>query len=280
MSIEYLPLADRICLLTRHRKAAAVRPALARMGFAVEEVDSFDTDTLGTFSGEVERQGSMRDAALTKAQLACERAGSRYGLGSEGSFGGDPFLGGSGWGRELLIWWDVELGYAVEGFVQGPETNWQAREVANVDEALRLAREAGFPAHGLLLGRPGDAHFDKRRDEACVSEADFAERVGAALASGPVWLQTDMRAHRNPTRMAMIARAAEVLAWRLASACPACAALGYGAVEAIPGAPCESCGSPTRIPRAERWACPRCGHEEQRPLTHRAPPERCDRCNP
>jgi len=278
MSLSSHP--QRVCLLTRHRKASAIASALDRVGYAVQELVSFDTDTLGTFSGEVERQGTMRDAALAKARLACELGGCRYGLGSEGSFGGDPFLGMSAWGRELLVWWDAELGYAVEGFVQGPETNWQMREVTSVEDALRFACDASFPSHGLLVGRPGEAHFEKARDEACSDEADFTARVKVALGSGPVWLQTDMRAHRNPTRMRMIGRAAAALAERLATPCPDCSAPGYGPLEAIPGAPCEACGTPTQVPKAECWACPRCGHDEQRPLARRASPDRCDRCNP
>lgn len=274
------PLPFRVCLLTRHRKSAAVAPAFGRAGFVVEEIDSFDTDTLGTFSGETERQGTMRDAALTKARLACQLGASRYGLGSEGSFGTNPFIGLSAWGRELLVLWDAELGYAVKGFAQGPETNWKTREVASVEDALHVAREAGFPGHGLLLGRPGGLHFDKARDEACSSEAAFTQRIRDALADGPVTLQTDMRAHRNPQRMAMIARAANALVDRLAQRCPSCAAPGHGPFEAIPGSPCEACGAPTRVPVAERWACPRCGHREDRPLAQRATPDRCDHCNP
>jgi len=269
-----------VSLLTRHHKGIAIAPALLRAGLVVVEVDSFDTDTLGTFSGEVERQGTMRDAALTKARRACELGGTRYGLGSEGAFGADPFLGVAGWGRELLVWWDAELGYAVEGFAQGPETNWRSLEVGDVESALRFARAIGFPAHGILVGQPGEARFDKPRDEACDSESALAQRVCEALTTGPVMLQTDMRAHRNPTRMAMIARTAGTLAERLMATCPSCAAPGWGPVEAIPGAPCEACGAPTLLPRARRWSCPLCGQTDEHPLSQQAPAERCDHCNP
>lgn len=266
----------RASLLTRHGKASAITPALRQAGFAVDTVEGFDTDRLGTFSGEVERQGTMRDAALAKARLACELGSSRYGLGSEGSFGGDPFLGVTGWGRELLLCWDAELGYAVEGFAQGPETNWRSAEVQDVDAATKFAEAVGFPKHGLIVGRPGEDWFDK----SCETPDALRERVSEALAGGPVLLQTDMRAHRNPTRMQMIARAATALAERLARPCPACGAPGYGPVEGLPGAPCEACGAPTRVPFAERWACPRCAHEEQVRLERKATAAQCDRCNP
>lgn len=268
--------SGRVCFLTRHAKGPAVASALATAGYLVQPLETFDTDRLGTFTGEVERRGDMRDAALAKAQMACALGGSRFGLGSEGSFGGDPFLGISGWGRELLVWWDAEAGYAVEGFAQGPETNWRATEAADVEAACRFAEEAGFPAHGVIVGRPGEPWLDK----SCRTLDALVARVTQGLTNGPVALQTDMRAHRNPTRMAMIARAAEALAARLSHACPACDARGFGPQEAVPGALCEVCGEPTTVATAEFWRCPRCDWDEQRPLAQRAKAERCDRCNP
>jgi len=266
----------RLCLLTRHAKAPAITPALKSVGYVVESLDGFDTDRLGTFSGEVERQGSMRDAALAKAKLACSLGKSRFGLGSEGGFGGDPFLGVSAWGRELLVWWDAEAGYGVEGFVQGPETNWRGIEVSDLESARSFAGEVVFPSHGIIVGRPGEAWFTKR----CEDLDALLQSVERGLVAGTVALQTDMRAHRNPTRMAMIARAAEALAARLSHACPACDAPGFGPQEAVPGALCEVCGEPTTVAKAEFWRCPRCDWVEQRPLAQRAKAERCDRCNP
>ncbi|VEB44225.1 Uncharacterized protein conserved in bacteria [Chromobacterium violaceum] len=95
----------RAALLTRHGKHAAIAPALAGIGWDLALVDSFDTDSLGAFTGETPRAGSQLDAALAKARLACELSGLRYGIGSEGSFGGDPWLGRCGWATELLLCW-------------------------------------------------------------------------------------------------------------------------------------------------------------------------------
>lgn len=272
-----IPLGtSRACLLTCHGKVVAVAPALTDVHTVIETVDSFDTDQLGTFSGEVERSGSMRDAALAKAKLACRLGGSRFGLGSEGSFGADPYLGVSGWGTEILLWWDAEEGYAVEGFAQGPETNWRTMEAHSIDAALTFAREVGFPGHGLIIGRPSEIWFSKD----CPDEKALATRVAAALPGGPVRLQTDMRAHRNPTRMRMISRATVALAERLSRYCPACGAPGYGPCGVVPGAPCEACDTPTALAQAEIWRCPRCTDETRRPLHRRATPAQCDRCNP
>ena len=93
-----------IALLTQHDKARAIGPALEAAHFAVFTVDGFDTDTLGTFTGETARRGSQLHAAVAKAKKACEMSGERYGLGSEGSFGPDPYAGIAAWAIELLVW--------------------------------------------------------------------------------------------------------------------------------------------------------------------------------
>ncbi|MFM8457386.1 MAG: hypothetical protein ACKOB0_00350 [Chthoniobacterales bacterium] len=73
-------------LLTKHAKEQAIAPRLARaLGAQVSVVDTFDTDTLGTFTREVPRFGSQLDAARKKAELATEMSGCPLGLGSEGS---------------------------------------------------------------------------------------------------------------------------------------------------------------------------------------------------
>lgn len=263
-------------LLTRHGKHAAIAPKLAGIGWGLTLVDSFDTDSLGTFTGEVPRAGSQRDAALVKAKLACEFSGLRYGIGSEGSFGGDPWLGACGWGAELLLCWDAQRQYAVEAWVSGPETNfcrWTLSHLAALPDILRLS---GFPTHGLIVGRPGEAAFHK----GLVDEAALREHLALYLVDGPLHLESDMRAHRNPTRMAMIARCAAVLAERLICTCPACKALGFGEISTLAGAPCKDCGALTSQASVRRWQCPCCQYQREQRLHAAVSPQYCDNCNP
>ncbi|MDC9523791.1 hypothetical protein PSH55_22230, partial [Pseudoalteromonas sp. Angola-31] len=78
-------------IATKHKKAPLIAPALKPLGYNVVTTSLFDTDTLGMFTNEVQRDCSAQTAALIKAQQACELTGEQCGLGSEGSFGGGPY---------------------------------------------------------------------------------------------------------------------------------------------------------------------------------------------
>lgn len=73
-----------VALLTRHGKEKILAPSLAA-GLEVRllHTDGYDTDRLGTFSGEVPRTLSALACAQKKAELACELTGADIGLGSE-----------------------------------------------------------------------------------------------------------------------------------------------------------------------------------------------------
>ncbi len=192
---------NRLALLTQHDKARAIGPALERADFSLVTVHGFDTDILGTFTGETARRGNQLDAATAKARKACELSGQRYGLGSEGSFGPDPYAGITSWALELLVWWDAEEGRAVQALVQGGATNYAQCTVSNWQEAQAFASMVQFPSHGIIVGKPGEAYFSKDVDD----PQELQARVKEGLAIGSLWLETNMRAHRNPTRMAIIA---------------------------------------------------------------------------
>ena len=102
-------------------------------------------------------------------------------------------------------------------------------------------------------------------------------------SQGQVWLATDMRAHRNPTRMRSIRRLGVELVRRLGSPCPGCGAPGWGVIDRQAGLPCRCCGTPTDLLAVEVWGCPSC--EISAPRARRdgleaADPQHCPWCNP
>ena len=276
-------LGRRVAFLTQHGKEKVVAPALeAMLGCKVSHVTGYDTDLLGTFTRDIPRIGTQREAARRKARIGMELSGLPLGLASEGSFGPDPMTGMFAWNVELLVFIDDERGIEVTGVAQG-KTNFSHLLTTDWAAAESFARQAGFPAHYLVV-RP-ESEDDPRMRKGIAAwvalEAAFAWAL-AASASGRVFVETDMRAHANPTRMDNIRLATEDLVKKLCSLCPACSTPGFWIVERVTGLPCEACGAPTRETRAEVHGCLKCAHRLTRERTDRqsADPGRCDYCNP
>ncbi|MDO9159062.1 MAG: hypothetical protein Q7U45_06335 [Burkholderiaceae bacterium] len=273
----------RVALLTQHGKEALLAPLLAdSLGWVLAHVTGFDTDTLGTFTREVPRPGSQLEAARAKARKGMELSGCPRGLASEGAFVPDPASGLFPWNIELLVLVDDILGVEVVGIAQGPACN-QTGVVADWAAAERLALEAGFPTHWLVVRPNGED--DPRVIKGIASWPALRTAFEAAQAQsdgGLVWLESDLRAMANPSRQALIVQAGHDLVRRWRSLCPVCAAPGFWPVAVVRGLPCAACGTPTRERQGERWACVRCTHTLERALTgaQRADPSRCDRCNP
>ncbi len=273
----------RVALLTQHGKERAIAPVIEpALGCRVERVAGYDTDLLGTFTRDIPRAGTQLEAARKKARLGMELAGLPLGLASEGSFGPDPMVGMFPWNVEMIVWIDDALGIEVAGMAAG-KTNFAHRLAADWTAAEAFARQSGFPEHHLVVRPEGEA--DPRIRKGIAAWAELEAAVAWALeqsASGRVFLETDVRAHANPTRMDTIRLAAEDLAKKLCSPCPACGAPGFWIVERVAGLRCADCGAPTRETRAEVHGCLTCAHRETREHADRAyaDPSRCDDCNP
>lgn len=274
---------EPIALLTQHGKERVIAPVLEPLLHCrIEHVSGYDTDQLGSFSRDIARPGSQLEAARRKAQIGMRLSGLPLGLASEGSFGPDPFTGMFLWNIEMVVLIDQRHDLEIVGIAQG-----QARSadklVSNWDAAATVASLAGFPEHQMML-RPDHAD-DPRVYKGIGDWASLEQQFALTLAqssSGQVFIESDLRAHANPTRMENIRLATIDLGKRLTSSCPQCATPGYGPVKAITGLPCARCHRPTSLARGEQWHCSRCGHDEtiwRRDLKE-ADPRHCDHCNP
>lgn len=270
-----------VALVTRHEKSAVIGPLLRdALGARLVVIDDIDTDALGTFTREVPRAGTQREAARHKATLALSR-GHTLGLGSEGAFVPGPF-GFGAFNVELVVFVDAGRGIEVVGQAAEPalHVHGTAADLAALD---KLARRAGFPEHGLVVRaddeRGGCVRKGLRTPDAL--EQAFVEAC-AASRTGHAFVENDLRAHQHPGRMQTIARATRDLIERLGTPCPACASPGFGVSGKKTGRPCGACGTPTTEPIADELSCVRCDHRALRPLPGPAfaDPGRCDLCNP
>ena len=276
-------VGQRIALLTQHGKERVIAPVLEpALGCRVERVAGYDTDLLGTFTRDIPRAGTELEAARKKARIGMKLAGLPLGLASEGSFGPDPFAGMFSWNVELLVWIDNERELEVVGVAQG-KANFSHLLTANWAAAESFARQSGFPKHHLVVRPDGEDDPRIRKGIAAWVELEAAfVWARDQSVSGLVFLETDVRADANPMRMENIRLAAEDLAKKLCSLCPACGTPGFWIVERVAGLACADCGASTRETRAEVDGCLKCAHRLLRERTDRAyaDPGRCDYCNP
>lgn len=277
---------ETFAIATMHAKERAIsKPFRQRLGAIIAVAPGIDTDTFGTFTGEVPRQGSMLDAARAKAQAAIQATGLPFGIGSEGSFGPHPSLPFVAAGREVLLFSDRMRGFEVHETMVTHRTNYRSRECRPGEDIRDFLADVGFPSHAVVVAPTG---FAGSRDIAkgITSSAELAKAVQHASGvsrDGLALVATDMRAHVNPTRMAAIRALSARLADRLATRCPACGTPGFGVAKIVRGLPCAWCGEPTQVAAAELERCSKCGVERQSRIgqaPETADPGQCEHCNP
>lgn len=279
-------LGRTAALATKHGKERLIaRPLWAAVGLEVVVPESIDTDQLGTFSGEVERSGSPLDTALRKARLGMAALGLPLGLASEGSFGPHPYAPFVALNHELLLFVDDEAGFQVAERLVTEQTNYSHTDAASVEELAAFLSRARFPSHALIVRpksgfMPGSLFKGIQSAEALAAAVQQCARLSA---DGLAHVETDMRAHLNPTRRRAIRTLVVRLARRLQQCCPSCHTPGWGVVDLERGLPCEWCGCRTDLVKAEILGCPRCEHRTSRPRSEgpdRAPAQYCPVCNP
>jgi hypothetical protein len=277
----------RALLATMHGKEQAIAPVVRDgLGLIVDVPHAFDTDRFGTFSREIVRKGSQLDAARAKIAAVFDGTPSAtIALASEGSFGADPYIRMLPIGREIVVLKDRETGLELIGFHADPETNYRHEAVSDRRGADAFAAKIGFPGHGLIaMGcRCGEPAPDLALIKNIGTQKELIAAVDHVIGlCGSVFLETDMRAHRNPTRMQAIARATRDLVRRFQGRCPGCSYPGYDVTERVSGLRCGCCGLPTHAAQFEVLSCRSCGRREERPVAGRetADPADCANCNP
>ena len=280
MSKEEATFED-VALATRHGKEAAIADHLRQVGLLVTVPPDFPSDDFGTFSGERERPGSQFETAVAKARKAIELTGLQKAVASEGAYGPHPVIPFVPLGRELVVLLDAATETVVEGWWSGTKTNFRSGWVSSLGEAEEFAQRLGFPEHGLIV-RSGPEEFEFL-EKGIVTHQVFQESVEFLLGRQQrAFIEADMRAMVNPTRMSAIEQATRDLVTSLKSFCPACQSPGFRVREVVRGLPCSLCDYPTEGIKEEVFVCRVCQHRECRKMANResADPCYCPVCNP
>lgn len=274
-----------IALTTKHQKGIALaQPFMNILGAEMFEY-VIDTDRFGTFSGEVERQGSAYEVAKRKCREIIKRTTSKFFLASEGSFAPHPNFPMLPSDHEILYFIDKKHGFEIYESELFTETNYRMSEVQSIDELVQFAEQALFPTHALVISaypKSSQTYIFKGIETNADLEWAFHE-ARKQSPHGIVWVETDMRAHYNPTRMRMLSKLGEKLANRLNCLCPSCRTPGWGMVSVQRGLPCELCRTPTQQVKAEVYGCAKCDYQQAIKPEQGMPnasPQYCFNCNP
>lgn len=219
-----------VLIATMHGKEAVLAPPLADLGFQVLLPLDYDTDMLGTFSGDVRRPGTAVEAALEKARRACIATGVPRAISSEGSYRPCQTLFPGARNVEILAFVDLESGQELVEYMTDLPTRFVKGRVPadfSSPQVEALLSSMGWPdVRAMVVPEdPGQGVvmpewvFKGLADAPSLIEAMRA--CAAHSSDGWVHLESDLRAHMNPTRMASVARVGERLVQGLRR-------LGYG----------------------------------------------------
>jgi hypothetical protein len=119
---------------------------------------------------------------------------------------------------ELMVFVDDERGTVVTESVIAEKTNYNHLVVLPGEAADEFLQRVGFPNHGLIV-RPNEGEVASALTKGIVDTDSLRRAIAAAAAvssDGRARVETDMRAHFNPTRMKSLALLAHASrsAWR------------------------------------------------------------------
>lgn len=272
-----------VAIATKHGKEQVILPLLHEAwGISEYKLPVIDTDLFGTFSGEVERKGTPVEALHEKCNLAYALTGCSLVIASEGSFGPHPSLYFIPADDEWLLLKDYLNKIEILVRVLSTETNFAGGTFQTLDQVLEFSTQVKFPSHALII-RAGEKNFSAIK-KGIQNIDELRQAVEHCLSLfGQVYVETDMRAHLNPTRMQVIKKAVEKLIKKASVRCPSCQIPGFDTVALGEGLPCDNCGTPTHSILYKVEGCIACGYFNY--LYHpsgkeTADPQFCPRCNP
>lgn len=271
----------KVVIATMHGKEKVIGPLLAKHFGAETFVPSnFNTDVCGTFTREINRHGDQKEAARKKAEMAMDISSLDLAIASEGSFYPHPSMPFLSSNAELILLVDKKNGIEVEGFASSLETNHDQEEVSSLEEVISFVKKIGFPEHGIIVRKSKSGGKIEKEIKSMEELEEKAKKLLGGLFVKSIYLETDMRAHRNPTRMKVIGEAVVDLIKNIESACPSCGMIGFCKSVLGHNLTCRTCSRVTDIPGSFFYSCQRCDHKEERCERDFAKEEECAYCNP
>lgn len=272
----------KILLATKHKKEQVIqKPFQETFNAKIVIPENYDTDELGTFTGEIPRLSTPYETVIKKAKDAAIKYHFNYALASEGSFGPHPdnfFILAD---IEFMSFVDIDNDIVVVESEITSETNYSYKDITVHDEHQSFLNQVYFGTHGIIVkNMDNNAVLAKGvQQHDCLSKILQEAFKNAKI----VRLQTDMRAMMNPTRMNTIQRLTIKLIQRLQAQCKKCGSPGFGKIHTCDHLICRLCGTKTEKYRSKILSCIKCDYEEKLSRDdglQQADPRDCSYCNP
>lgn len=275
-------LGRELVIATMHKKENVIGPLVAsKLGVRPFAPENINTDSLGTFTGEVERKADPLTTARQKCEIAMELTGCDLAIASEGSFGMHPSLIFVPGNEELVILIDKKNNLEIIGKKLSTETNFDAQLCENWEDLEAFAKKVHFPEHGLIIR---NTQNDITQIHKGISNWVDLKKAFEQIKKNynHAYVETDMRALYNPTRMNVISEATENMLYKALTTCEKCNTPGFGVTDIIQGLPCESCNEPTQSIMFFVNGCTKCGFSIKSPNPDKISedPMYCNYCNP
>ncbi len=273
----------RLLIATKHGKEKVIAPILEKeLGVKCFVDSGFNTDVFGTFTGEIDRINDPITTVRNKCLMAMELNNCDLAIASEGSFGSHPAIFFLPADDEKLFFIDKRNELEIIVNEISLETNFNGSDIFDERQLMGFAEAAKFPSHGLIIRKAKTDYSEIYKgilDWKTLSEAfnHFISTYGMA------YVETDMRALYNPSRMKVIENATRTLVAKINSLCPECSTPGFGITSKRQGLPCSFCGSPTRSTLSYIYTCIKCTFSKVEMYPHNKTceePTYCDVCNP
>lgn len=273
----------KLVIATKHRKEIVIGPLIeAALQVVCFVPQDFDTDLLGTFTGDIERTQDPIETVRHKCLMAMDASNCDIGIASEGSFGPHPSVFFASADDEFLIFIDRKNNLEIIARELSLETNFNGQEIRTEKELLDFALAAHFPSHGLILRT--SKNDVQNVIKGITSMTQLVEAFHNMMQqSNSIYIETDMRAMHNPSRMTVIENLTKKLVEKINSSCPQCQVPGYAVTDVKKGLECGLCRSATSSVLSHIYTCQHCAFSEEKMYPDNKTsedPTYCDYCNP
>lgn len=271
-----------LLIVTKHHKDKVIKPLFEKhFELEIKTSTAFDTDLLGTFSGEVERKDNAINTLRKKCVLGMQAHQSDMAIATEGSFGSHPEVFFMPAHEEYMMFKDAinNLEIVEKSFVT--DTNFAHKEIFNLNDLKLFALKIGFPEAGLILKFIDRNQIKIIKDIKSINE--LLDVYKAQKKFGQCLAESDMRAMNNPKRMQVIANLTKRLIEKINNLCPNCKTPGFGIKTSEKGLPCKLCNQGTSATLYHLLGCQKCDYVEKKMFPYDKKfqdPMYCDYCNP